>query len=146
MNVEIRPCIQSDFSGTFELLKQLWPDRNLDAGRLHQIFDKKLATNQFVHLIAESDGQILGYGSFSIKLNLWASGKIAYIDELVVDENSRNLGIGKKLIEELKKSALQKNCAHLELDSSHHRQLAHRFYEKLGFENRALLFSMDLQH
>jgi glucosamine-phosphate N-acetyltransferase len=32
----------------------------------------------------------------------------------------------------------------VELDSAFHRKQAHRFYEQLGFENRAYLFSKAL--
>jgi GNAT superfamily N-acetyltransferase len=49
------------------------------------------------------------------------------------------------LINEAIKDAKGKGLKRLELDSGFHREKAHEFYLKLGFEKRAFLFSHPLQ-
>lgn len=45
---------------------------------------------------------------------------------------------------EIEKIAKSHGCKRLELDSAFHRVLAHEFYERLGFEKRAYLFSREI--
>jgi len=48
------------------------------------------------------------------------------------------------LIKESIKDSKDKGLKRLELDSAFHREQAHEFYLKLGFEKRAFLFSYPL--
>jgi GNAT superfamily N-acetyltransferase len=63
---------------------------------------------------------------------------------MVVDEKFRGKGFGTKLIEETIRDSKSKGLKRLELDSGFHREKAHDFYMKLGFEKRAFLFSYPL--
>jgi GNAT superfamily N-acetyltransferase len=47
-------------------------------------------------------------------------------------------------LQQLLSLAKQKGCRVIELDSAFHREEAHRFYEHLGFEKRAYLFTKTL--
>jgi ribosomal protein S18 acetylase RimI-like enzyme len=49
------------------------------------------------------------------------------------------------LIKEALNDSRNKGLKRLELDSAFHREKAHEFYIKLGFEKRAFLFSYPLQ-
>lgn len=88
---------------------------------------------------------IVGFCAYAVVNNLWQEGYISYIYALVVDEKYRGSGIGtmlmNKVIEESKASGYKR----VELDSGFPRVNAHKFYEKLGFEKRAYLFSMHMQ-
>jgi len=63
---------------------------------------------------------------------------------MVVDESCRGTGIGSSLLEKASDIARLSGCKKIELDSGFPREKAHKFYEKLGFEKRAYLFSKDL--
>jgi GNAT superfamily N-acetyltransferase len=63
---------------------------------------------------------------------------------MVVDEKYRGQGFGTMLIKESIKDSKNKGLKRLELDSGFHREKAHEFYTKLGFEKRAFLFSYPL--
>lgn len=86
----------------------------------------------------------MGFASLSVKDSLWQGGGVGYIEELVVDEKSRVQGIGTKLLEHAIALARENGCRRIELDSAFHRKDTHRFYERLGFESRAFLFSKGL--
>jgi GNAT superfamily N-acetyltransferase len=63
---------------------------------------------------------------------------------MIVDGELRGKGIGTKLLEKTFETANLRKCKKIELDSGFHREQAHKFYEKIGFEKRAYLFSKDL--
>jgi len=68
----------------------------------------------------------------------------SYMYAMVVDEKHRGKGYGTMLIKESIKDSKDKGLKRLELDSAFHREQAHEFYLKLGFEKRAFLFSYPL--
>jgi len=143
--VEIRSCHAEDFDDVVKLLHQLWPDKEIDLPSLKIVFDRGLASESQKYICAVEEGKVIGFGSLTIKNNLWQEGYICHVDELVVDDVYRQKGTGTKILQRLIDAAGEKNCRRIELDSAFHRREAHKFYEKLGFENRAFLFSKVLQ-
>ena len=139
--VELRACRPEDFEGVLALLRQLWPDKHLEAAALRAVYDRLLASGTQTCLCASARGRVVGFGSLSVKNQLWQAGYSGRVDELVVDREYRNRGIGTRLLDELVAAARAQGCRCVELDSAFHRQAAHRFYERRGFESRAYLFS-----
>ncbi len=144
MELVIRPCVDEDFGSIYELLKQLWPAMKLDFKQLQNVFRIGITSDKQKFIVGILDKKIVGFCSLTIKNNFWQAGSLAHIDELIVDEKYRGKGIGNKLMEKITEIAAENKCKRIELDSAFHREDAHRFYEKLGFENRAYLFSKKL--
>lgn len=113
---------------------------------MKQVFEKGICSEHQHYLCVEVDKRIVGFCSLTVKNNLWQQGNLGHIDELVVEESFRRKGIGTELLHRLIRVAEEKGCRRIELDSALHRTKAHGFYEKNGFENRALLFSKILRH
>lgn len=139
--LDIDVCTLADFDGIFLLLQQLWPNKTLDREPLRALFKEAVAADSRVLLRAEIDQYLAGFGSMTIKPHLWHAGLIAWVDELVVDQKYRGRGVGRALLNRLTDAARERGCRAMELDSAFHRTEAHSFYEKLGFEKRAFLFS-----
>ncbi|MHC4457648.1 MAG: GNAT family N-acetyltransferase [Planctomycetota bacterium] len=139
--VMIRECRKEDFGQVLKLLAQLWPEKTLGEKQLQQVFLRGLSSEFQSYVCAVVEESIVGFGSLTIKNNLWVEGYIGHIDELVVDKEYRGREIGSKLLEYIINIARNKNCRRLELDSAFDRKKAHKFYERNGFENRAFLFS-----
>ncbi len=139
--IQTRECRTEDFDSVVALLRQLWPDKQLDPVALRRVYDRTLASDRQVYLCAESGKQIVGFGSLTIKSNLWSEAFVGYVDELVVDEAHRGRGIGKQLLDHLISWARERGCNRIELDSAFHRKEAHAFYERQGFQSRAYLYS-----
>jgi GNAT superfamily N-acetyltransferase len=142
--IQIRQCNNDDFNDAVALLHQLWPDKPLNRKLLRIVFDHALTSEWQKYLCAVENDRVIGFGSLTIKNNLWQEGYIAHIDELVVDSEYRGKGIGTQLLQQLMIQAKEKGCRRIELDTAFHRKEAHRFYEQQGFENRAYLFSKVL--
>lgn len=142
--VLIRDCELEDFEEVLPLLGQLWPDLELDPAASREVFGRVLEADDCCAMCAVAEGRVVGFCGFNVRHSLWQQGKLAYVDELVVEEGFRGRGIGAALLERAARKARELGCARIELDSAFHRAGAHRFYDGLGWERRALLFSKNL--
>jgi ribosomal protein S18 acetylase RimI-like enzyme len=142
--MEIRRCSLDDFEHVFPLLQQLWPQKTLHGETVRELFSLGIKSPNVEYLCAVVDSRIIGFCSMLIKYNLWQEGRLAHIDELVVDERFRGQGVGSRLVEAMTAAAQEKECKKIELDTAFHKEDSHRFYKHLGFENRAFLFSKNL--
>jgi glucosamine-phosphate N-acetyltransferase len=142
--MKIRRCVIADFEPIYRLLQQLWPESSLDRQALKKTFPRALKSSHIRYLCAVERGEIIGFCSVSVRESLWQQGRLAHVDELVVDAEHRGKGIGSALLDEAAAYAKKSGCARVELDSAFHRRAAHRFYEGLGFVKRAHLFSKTL--
>jgi GNAT superfamily N-acetyltransferase len=142
--ITMRGCTRDDLEPVLGLLRQLWPDRELDRDALTDTFLYNLDRDHQHYLCALNGDALLGFCSLSVRKSLWGQGFIAYIDELVVDEARRGEGIGGMLLEWALDLAKEEGCHRVELDSAFHREDAHRFYESHGFKGICLLFSKEI--
>ncbi len=110
------------------LLKQLNPRPK----KLARCFNKVAAENSAY--VAIHGGRIIGlalihfYKTFSYKFGV--------INDVVVDENYRGRGIGKKLTEALITEAKKEKADCVDLTSNPKRIAAKAMYQKLGFKKR----------
>jgi glucosamine-phosphate N-acetyltransferase len=142
--IEIRDCSERDFEHVFGLLEQLWPGRVLEREALEDVFRHNLPLDSQHYLCASDEGGLVGFCSLSIRKSLWGQGLLGYVDELVVEEGRRGEGIGTRLLQRALELAERDGCRRVELDSAFHREDAHRFYTKHGFERTCLLFGKQL--
>jgi PhnO protein len=126
----IRKAVKDDLYAVYMLIQQL---TNRD-------FTKKQFDDCFIYnldrgsvLVYEKDNLVSGCLAFDIHYSLHFSRKTAEIVNLIVDENARNNGIGKDLLTEFEKIAVDNGCVCIEVASGKHREAAHRFYEREGF-------------
>jgi ribosomal protein S18 acetylase RimI-like enzyme len=61
--------------------------------------------------------------------------KKAYVDDLVVDETFRGMGIGRQLMEKVLSTATKKGAAYIDFTARPSR-VSNGLYEKLGFKKR----------
>lgn len=144
MNTSIRQAIESDFDKVYPLFEQLWPTKELDKAALQEVFNRGVHSSSDELLCLIYENELIGFCAYAIVNNLWQAGYISYMYAMVVDENHRGKGFGSMLISESIKDSRKRGLKRLELDSAFHREKAHTFYLKLGFEKRAFLFSYPL--
>lgn len=144
MNLKFRNADIENFDSLFYLFEQLWPQKKINKDSLRKAYNYGIESNSDYYLCVQKDNKLVGFCALAIVNNLWQEGVISYIYAMVIDESLRGAGIGSKLISEAVKLSRQFGCKRVELDSSFQREKAHKFYEKLGFEKRAFLFSKIL--
>lgn len=142
--MEIRTSCINDFEEIYNLFTQLWPNKELHKQKLLEVFERGLTTDTYYYLSAVENGNVIGFSAFYVANNFWQEGIIAYDYGMIVDEKNRGQGIGKSLIDKACQIAKELGCKRFELDSGFQREGAHKFYESIGFEKRAYLFSKIL--
>lgn len=70
--------------------------------------------------------------------------KVIWIDEIYIDENYRKKGIGRFLIEEVKRRAKQINCNQIELNCWEFNENAMEFYKKIGFKTQRRIMELKI--
>ena len=93
-------------------------------------------------LIALVDNKIVGYLAYRIKEN---HTKKLDVDQLVVLEQYRGKGLGKKLMDEVKNIALNNNCDRIELNCWLFNENALAMYEHIGFERQRIIYELNLK-
>lgn len=99
-----------------------------------QIYKEMLKDEQYLILTAKEEGKVIG-SVLGICCKSIATGGNPFlvIEDVIVDENVRGKGIGRKLISAIEEFGKEKHCAYGILVSSGFRKEAHKFYESLGF-------------
>ena len=144
MDTTIRKATENDFEKVYPLFEQLWPNKELDRVALKIVFNRGVHSNTDELFCLDYSDEVIGFCAYAIVNNLWQAGYISYMYAMVIEEKYRGKGFGTMLIEESLKDSKAKGLKRMELDSTFHREKAHEFYLKLGFEKRAFLFSYPL--
>lgn len=140
----IRPAASSDVAAIAEILREVeWLPHMKDKSavetekQVSRHLEMCRTDNSHTVLVAQtSSGTVAGYVSTHWLPYLMLGGPEGFISELFVRESARGKGIGKQLIEEIKREALERGCSRLHLVTGKHRA-AYRIYQKLGWKERA---------
>jgi len=69
---------------------------------------------------------------------------MAIVENVIVDQSKRRLGIGRRLLETAVRYARSKDCYKVALTSNRKRAHAHRFYRRIGWQQSSLGFTFSL--
>lgn len=126
----IRTATKDDLEAVYGLIRQLsYHDFTKD--QFESCYSCNLENSHI--LVCEQNKCIYGCGVLSIHYHLHFSRKTAEVVNLIVNENSRNRGIGKELLASLEQVAADNGCVCIEIASGNQREAAHRFYKREGF-------------
>jgi len=82
---------------------------------------------QLAYLEDATDGAVVAVGGFRV-MEMLATGRTLYVDDLVTDETRRSRGFGKTMLNWLETRARGAGCETFSPDSGTFRQEAHAFY------------------
>lgn len=96
-------------------------------------------------LLAWDDDQLVGFASYSF---LWPAAGVTsslFLKELYVVEASRRHGVGRILMNELSRIALENGCSRVEWHADSENPTAQRFYATLGVpsDDSKLFYRLD---
>ncbi len=104
-------------------------------------------TNTFI-LVAESDHNLVGFCEVSLKESsknpLLKARRVAWIEDLCIDKNYRERGIGKALFYESKRLAKSKGFEVMELMVWSFNEAALNFYENVGMKPRSIIMELTI--
>lgn len=136
----IRPLKPSDITDVMQLHRELgWnPAFKADGSTLKQRLEALITEEDALLLVAEVNGQVVGYIHGQIVTYLLFAGREMLVSELFVKEKVRAAGVGKALLGAIEAQAVQRKCFRISVLNSRERESYKRgFYPSLGYEERS---------
>jgi GNAT superfamily N-acetyltransferase len=99
----------------------------------------------FEGILAELNGQVLGYLLYTFTYDTDRTMRILYLLDLLVDERARGHGVGRRLVEQAKEIARVQGAGELFWAVYQHNKEAEEFYERLGAKRLEDVFFMTLK-
>lgn len=141
--MNIRKMELEDLDDVFRLLNELYKNK-IQYDKFKEIYYQKLNDANSYYIVAVVNQKIVGVLISELQVQLHRAKKRGYIEDLIVDENYRNKGIGKSLLENAVSYARDNDCEVVDLTSYITNDNAHRFYEKNGFIKHSYMFKKYL--
>jgi GNAT superfamily N-acetyltransferase len=131
---KIRRAVEIDREAAHRLIAELGYSE-INPVDFKKVFAEALNHKEtFVFLAEEDLGKVIGLMSISYRPQLRLAGTLVCIDELVIAEEARGMGVGKALLNVAKDIAAQLGAKRLELHTNRGRVSYQRaFYVKNGF-------------
>ena len=142
MNVNIREAKMKDFEQINELMQDLLGDPIF---KRKKVFDEALSSENYIPLVAEVNGDIVGF------LDIWHFPDVGHgatlgvIENFIVSERYRKMGIGGKLLEEGVEIAKKQKFHELHVWTEFKNRNAIKMYKKNGFINENLLLEREFR-
>ena len=136
----IREALGRDIDGIIEVLKTTYLQ---DEEWARKALKKLLVTENYVVLVAEVDGVIVGFIDYYILPSIWEKWYEATINYLFVHKDYQDMGIGSKLLEEAIKRADEGGIVELHVGTEKKNRRAIRLYKKHGFAKEYLLLERE---
>ena len=119
----------------FEALRILLPQLSKNAALPSPDLTQRIIESDATRLLfARQDEQILGM--LTIVIFPIPTGVRAWIEDVVVDESGRGMGVGEALSEHALKLARLEGAKTVDLTSRPSREAANRLYQRIGFAPR----------
>ncbi len=136
----IRPAARGDAATILRLVRELAEFEGLghevQAREADILRDGFGAQPRFECLLAEVDGEALGFALYFHNYSTFEGRAGLYLEDIYVNERVRGLGLGRALMARLARLAIERGCARFELSVLHWNP-ARAFYRRLGFEHNA---------
>lgn len=143
LNYTIRRAKHSDLSGMIRLLKVLFSietdfvfDEGIQLRGLEMMLEDN--TNRCI-LVAELNQQIVGMCTAQILVSTAEGGIVALIEDMVVEDIWRGVGIGKDLLLSIESWAIERGVRRLQLLADRNNTRALEFYEKMEWKSTQMI-------
>ncbi len=130
-DVTIRRAKIEDMGGILELVKELaqFEEAEDQVKTTIEDYEKNFLTGVFDASVAEIDGKIVGMVLYFVCWSTW-KGRMMYLDDFVVKEDFRQLGVGQMLFDELFIEAKKRGCKLVKWQVLDWNKSAIKFYKK----------------
>lgn len=99
--------------------------------------------NSYQQIVYKIDGKAIGLAGFWTNTKLF-SGKYIDVDNVIVSEEARSKGVGKKMMDWIEAYAKSIDAKMIVLDAFAGNKQAHKFYFREGYEIKGYHFTKDL--
>ena len=137
---EVRSVRREDQSSLFVLASQFPTPTPCSHEVFCSLLEAKLQDPTACVIVAEQEGQLIGYVSGSARTAFYVGGTTAWVDEILVLPEGRRQGVGTRLMEAFEAWAGCHDCRSVALAT----RSAGPFYEHLGYVTTAGYFKKYL--
>lgn len=138
----VRPARPDDRESIWPLAVALATSTDLTRPAFERTFDTLLDAPHELFLVAETRGaKIIGYAMAFAHRAFHSDGPVVWLEEIIVQPESRGLGVGRALMDAVE------HWAYAEMDATYMALATRRaatFYETLGYHASATYFRRDL--
>jgi GNAT superfamily N-acetyltransferase len=132
----IRRANHADADAVLALTKEFVISFAVDEEAFRASLSAFLADNNAYLAVAEVEAKVVGYILALSHHTLYANGRVAWVEELMVDAEHRRHGIGKSLMETAEQWAALQGCKLIALAT----RRAAAFYEAIDYEASATYY------
>jgi GNAT superfamily N-acetyltransferase len=135
MEFTIREGRKEDIPGTLRLIQEL-AEFEKAPEQVH-VTEEQLENDGFGEnplyglFVAEDAGNLLGIALYYYRYSTW-KGKTLFLEDIVVQQNMRGLGIGQELFNQVIRKASEEKCYRMSWQVLDWNEQAITFYEKYG--------------
>ena len=111
---------------------------------MRERFDRIGPRDDYATFVAERDGRVVGFAGVMHGLSYVYDPPYARLLSLVVEPGERGRGTGAVLLAAAERWARERGAGQMHLTTALHRDGAHRFYERLGYERTGARYARKL--
>ena len=135
MSIRIEEALVAD-GELVAAFRRLLPQLSASAKEIEAHDLESIVASPATMLLMARDENDEYVGTLTLVLFRSPSGARGWIEDVIVDENSRGNGVGEALVDEAIRQAQKANARTLDLTSNPTREAANRLYVRCGFEER----------
>jgi len=138
MSINIRPITQNDKARWLELFKEyiVFYKSKLSDEQYELTWDRINSGFNINGLLAEKDGQVVGFTHYIFRPSTWAAEDFCYLEDLYVDPKVRGGGVGRALIKAVEEIAIAKGSKRLYWTTAPDNETARKLYDKVAISDR----------
>ena len=139
-HLRIRPAVAADADALWPLVRAFAVSFTPERAAFERTLPELLTRTDTLLVVAEADGAVVGYLLASVHPTFLANAPVAWVEEVMVDAESRRAGAGSALMAAAERWAAEVGAAYISLAS----RRAGEFYVTLGYDDSAVFFRKHL--
>lgn len=140
-NIYLKELSESDRADIMRLAKQLNPDKRIE--ELNSSITEMFSFINYRCFGLFRGTELIGISSGWITVRFY-SGKQIELDNVIIDNNIRSSGLGRKFLELIEVWANENSCKTIELNTYVQNSRSHKFYFNLGYSILGFHFQKHL--
>jgi aminoglycoside 6'-N-acetyltransferase I len=140
----IRQLAERDLAEWLRLRLALWDESSEDDHKAEMVDIIEHSDTQFVAVADLGDGRLAGFLEASIRTHVedCATDNVGYLEGWYVDEQYRQMGIGRRLVSYAEDWARQKGCTEMGSDAEIDNMVSQQAHERLGYQETSRLIHL----
>ncbi len=143
--VSVRRIAKSDYAAAAAIWRDVLDIRSATEEHVAATYEQMAPDDRYCTFVAAADGKVVGLAAAVKVLAIGHPGGYVKMNGLGVLPEYRRRGIGRLLMDQVERWAVEQGAPYIGLASGTGRKEAHAFYEHLGYQKTSYWFRKNLQ-